>query len=207
MPPFDVVGVGLNATDTLILLPHFPPYGGKAPFRARSPEPGRTSGERDGHLLQPGSARKIYRHAGRRPTRRAFSWKACARAASTWTTSRSARIARTKAPTSWLTRPQANARCSGIGTNACASIADSLTADKIACARLLHIDGHDTPAVSRAAEIARRHQIPVSVDVDTIYPGFERVLPNVDYLVASSEFPARWTQETRSVSSLGHDPG
>ena len=66
---------------------------------------------------------------------------------------------------------------------------DSLTPEKIACARLLHIDGHDTPAVARAAEIARRHQIPVTVDVDTIYPGFDRVLPNVDYLIASSEFP------------------
>jgi len=32
------------------------------------------------------------------------------------------------------------------------------------------------------------------VDVDTIYPGFERVLPLVDYLIASSEFPARWTR-------------
>ena len=65
----------------------------------------------------------------------------------------------------------------------------SITVEKITCARLLHIDGHDTPAVSRAAEIARRHQITVSVDVDTIYPGFEGVLPNVDYLIASSEFP------------------
>jgi sulfofructose kinase len=33
----------------------------------------------------------------------------------------------------------------------------------------------------------------VTVDVDTIYPGFERVLPLVDYLIASTEFPARWT--------------
>ena len=31
-PTFDVVGVGLNATDTLILVPHFPAYGGKVPF-------------------------------------------------------------------------------------------------------------------------------------------------------------------------------
>jgi len=69
----------------------------------------------------------------------------------------------------------------------------SLTPEKIVCARLLHIDGHDTPAVARAAEIARRHHIPVTLDVDTIYPGFDRVLPNVDYLIASSEFPARWT--------------
>ena len=29
---FDVVGVGLNATDTLLVVPHFPAYAGKAPF-------------------------------------------------------------------------------------------------------------------------------------------------------------------------------
>ncbi len=33
----------------------------------------------------------------------------------------------------------------------------------------------------------------MTLDVDTIYHGFDRVLPNVDYLVASSEFPAAWT--------------
>jgi len=79
---------------------------------------------------------------------------------------------------------------------------DNITPEKITCARLLHIDGHDTPAVSRAAEIARRHHIPVSVDVDTIYPGFDRVLPNVDYLVASSEFPSRWTQKPDPFRAL-----
>ena len=77
-----------------------------------------------------------------------------------------------------------------------------LTPEKIACARLLHIDGHDTAAVARAAEIARAHRIPVTVDVDTIYPGFERVLPNVDYLVASSEFPSRWTGEPDPFRAL-----
>jgi sugar/nucleoside kinase (ribokinase family) len=70
---------------------------------------------------------------------------------------------------------------------------EAITEDQITCARLLHIDGHDTPAVEQAARIARDHGIPVTVDVDTIYPGFDRVLPLVDYLIASSEFPGRWT--------------
>jgi sulfofructose kinase len=78
----------------------------------------------------------------------------------------------------------------------------SLTPEKITCARLLHIDGHDTPAVARAAEIARRHQIPVTVDVDTIYPGFDRVLPYVDYLISGSEFPARWTGQPDPFRAL-----
>jgi len=33
----------------------------------------------------------------------------------------------------------------------------------------------------------------VTADVDTIYAGFDRVLPLVDYLIASADFPPRWT--------------
>jgi sulfofructose kinase len=80
--------------------------------------------------------------------------------------------------------------------------AEEITDDMICGARLLHVDGHDTPAVARAAHIARRHGIPVTVDVDTIYQGFDRVLPNVDYLVASSEFPTAWTGETDPFKAL-----
>src|SRR5215469_6284281 len=40
MPAFDVVGVGLNATDTLILVPHFPAYAGKAPYVREMLSPG-----------------------------------------------------------------------------------------------------------------------------------------------------------------------
>src|SRR5581483_3950874 len=39
-PRFDVIGVGLNATDTLILLPKFPAYAGKVPFEAEMLSPG-----------------------------------------------------------------------------------------------------------------------------------------------------------------------
>ena len=39
-PPFDVVGVGLNATDTLLIVPHFPAYAGKVPFHSEHLSPG-----------------------------------------------------------------------------------------------------------------------------------------------------------------------
>jgi sulfofructose kinase len=77
-----------------------------------------------------------------------------------------------------------------------------ITPQKILGARMLHIDGHDTPAVARAARIARDHGIPVTVDVDTIYPGFDQVLASVDYLVASTGFPARWTGEPDPFRAL-----
>ena len=46
----DVVGVGLNATDTLLLVPHFPAYGGKAPFVREILSPGRTGRQCHGDL-------------------------------------------------------------------------------------------------------------------------------------------------------------
>jgi sulfofructose kinase len=79
---------------------------------------------------------------------------------------------------------------------------DEITPEQIECARLLHIDGHDTPAVERAASIARNAGIPVTVDVDTIYHGFDRVLPFVDYLITSSEFPVNWTNERDPFRAL-----
>jgi sulfofructose kinase len=80
--------------------------------------------------------------------------------------------------------------------------ADDITEEMIANTRLLHIDGHDTAAVAKAAAIARKHKIPVTVDVDTIYHGFEEVLPNVDYLITSSEFPTAWTNEKDPFTAL-----
>src|SRR5438105_15577148 len=40
MARFDVAGVGLNATDTLLVVPHFPAYAGKVPFHEEIVSPG-----------------------------------------------------------------------------------------------------------------------------------------------------------------------
>src|ERR1041384_5484750 len=45
MAEFDVVGVGLNATDTLLIVPHFPAYAGKVPFEEEFLSPGRQAKE------------------------------------------------------------------------------------------------------------------------------------------------------------------
>ena len=39
-PPFDLVGVGLNATDTAIIVPHFPRYNSKRAFLEERMEAG-----------------------------------------------------------------------------------------------------------------------------------------------------------------------
>ena len=83
-----------------------------------------------------------------------------------------------------------------------AYIAFGMYPDEIINSRLLHIDGYDTEAAAFAARTAQKNGIPVSLDVDTVYPGFEAVLKHVDFLVAGSGWPAKWTGETDPFLAL-----
>jgi sulfofructose kinase len=198
---FDVVGVGLNATDTLLLVPHFPAYAGKVPFIQEILSPGGqvasamitcaklglrvkyigTVGDDERGAIQMDSLRSSGINVDDVQQRRG-----CANQSAYILIDES-----TGERTVLWRRPD------------CLRLDPAeITEEKIACARLLHIDGHDTPAVERAASFARRSGIPVTVDVDTIYHGFDRVLPHVDYLVASSEFPVQWTNERDPFKAL-----
>ncbi len=73
---------------------------------------------------------------------------------------------------------------------------------EIARSRLLHIDGYDTEAAAFAASTARKNGVPVSLDVDAVYNGFESVLKHVDFLLAGSGWPAKWTGETDPFLAL-----
>ncbi|HEV2418375.1 MAG TPA: PfkB family carbohydrate kinase [Terriglobia bacterium] len=60
--------------------------------------------------------------------------------------------------------------------------------EMISTARALHIDGCDVEAALAAARIAHEHGIPVFADLDTTYPQVESLFPYIDYLVASAGF-------------------
>jgi sulfofructose kinase len=208
-PPFDVVGVGLNATDTLLLVSHFPAYGGKVPFLQEILSPGGQVASAMVACARLGLRAKYIGTIGD-DERGRVQMKSLEGSGIDLThvqqrgncANQSAYIIidqSTGERTVFWSRPE------------CLAITpEEITPDQITCARLLHIDGHDTPAVAHAAALARSHGIPVTVDVDTIYPGFENVLPNVDYLVSSSEFPARWTRledPFRALAKLQNDYG
>src|SRR6266545_7062553 len=192
MPEFDVVGVGLNATDTLLIVPHFPAYAGKVPFEDEHMSPGGQVASALVACARLGLRTKYIGAVGDDLRGRiqieslegtginldhVMIRKGCPNQSAYIVIDRS---------TGERTVLWRRDDCLKVHPG-------EITDEMISGARLLHIDGHDTPAVARAAEIARRHGIPVTVDVDTIYHGFDRVLPNVDYLVASSEFPTNWT--------------
>jgi sulfofructose kinase len=192
MPDFDVVGVGLNATDTVLIVPRFPAYGGKAPFTREFYSVGGQVATAVVTCARLGLRAKYIGTVGDDERGRIQMESLLASGIDlehvqlrTNCPNQSAYIVvdeSTGERTILWSRPD------------CLTISpEQITPDQIACAHLLHIDGHDTPAVERAARIARDRNIPVTVDVDTIYAGFDRVLPLVDYLIASAEFPTRWT--------------
>jgi sulfofructose kinase len=60
--------------------------------------------------------------------------------------------------------------------------------EAICSARLLHIDGCDVEAALQAARWARQAGMLVTADLDTVYKKVEGLFPLIDYLIASANF-------------------
>src|SRR5258707_7855936 len=59
--------------------------------------------------------------------------------------------------------------------------------------RVLHIDAHDPPACAVMAVAARNSDAIVTSDIDNIYEGLPDLLPLIDVLITSAQFPHRLT--------------
>ena len=68
--------------------------------------------------------------------------------------------------------------------------------------RVLHIDAHDPPACARLAQSAQGSGTIVTADIDNIYEGLPELLPSIDVLVTSREFPHRLTGISDERASL-----
>ncbi len=198
---FDVVGIGENAVDTVLVVPSFPSYGGKTTFHRELLSPGGQVASAIVTCQKLGLRSKYIGSVGD-DFRGRIQLKSLEESGVDISDiqirkdcpNQSAYIVideRTGERTIFSHRPT------------CLQIEpEQILPEQIACARLLHIDGHDTPAVAHAARLARENGVEVAVDVDTIYHGFDQVLPYVDYLVASTNFPKSWTNERDPFRAL-----
>src|SRR5208337_2741413 len=163
MPEFDVVGVGLNATDTLLIVPHFPAYAGKVPFQEEVVSPGG----------QVASALVTCARLGLR-TKYIGTVGDDERGRIQMESLRESGInlddveIRSDCPnqTAYILIDQSTGERTVLWKrDDCLRLKpSSITEDKITSARLLHIDAHDTDAVTLAAQLAGRHGIPVTLD-------------------------------------------
>jgi sugar/nucleoside kinase (ribokinase family) len=201
MPPVvDVVGVGINATDTVIRLPHFPALDTKVEMLSSEILPG-------GQVATAMVACQRWglqtRYVGKVGADEAGQLQA-------------RNFVREGVEAQILIVPGASSQVAYILVDqdsgertilwkrdaAIALRPEDLRPEWIVQARALHVDGHDTAAAATAARWARKAGIPVTADLDNLYPGIEKLLPNVDYLLASREFPERLTGESDLRNSL-----
>ena len=192
LPIVDLVGVGLNATDTLISLPDHPSPGSKVEFSSAAVLPGGQVASAVVACQYWGLRTRYIGKLGDDPAaaahRRAFddlgvetrliTVPGCA--------SQQAFIlvdAEGERTVLWKRNQELRMR------------PENLEREWIVNARALHLDGYDTAAAAQAAEWAHAAGIPVVIDLDELYPGIEAVLGNVDYMIVSRNIPEQLTGE------------
>ena len=195
----DLVGVGLNATDTLIAVPRHPERGSKVESVSVSVLPGgqvasaviacQRWGLRTryvGKLGHDGAAalhRQEFANAG--VETQIVTAEGCA--------SQQAFI---------LVDPQGERTVLWRREEELALQPSELQREWVVNARALLVDGYDTEAATTAAGWAREAGLPVIADFDDAYPGIEGLIENVDCLIVSRDFPSRLGGETDLRKSL-----
>lgn len=189
-PPVDLVGVGLNATDTLIELAVFPAAGAKVEFETMRVLPGGQTasaivacqqwGLRTRYVGKLGDDHAATKH--RDAFRQAGVEAQVLTAANAASAQSIILVDGTGERTVLLKRDNRTSLAAG-----------DLQKSWITSARALHLDGFDTAAATVAAGWAREAGIPVIADLDEMYHGVHALLPLIDYLIVSRDFPARLT--------------
>lgn len=197
----DVLGVGLNATDTLLLVREFPPYAGKVAFERELLSPGGQVATAIVACAHLGLKTKYVGTIGDDLRGQIQRESLAGTGVDT-----SSLIVRAGCPnqTAYIIIDERTGERTVLWQRFdCLRLKpEDIRAEDVRNARLLHIDGYDIEAAAYAASVARASHVPVSLDVDTVYPGFESVLPQVDYLVAGSGWPAKWTGEADPFVAL-----
>ena len=79
---------------------------------------------------------------------------------------------------------------------------EDLRRDWVDSARLVHVDGHNALAGTLAGKWAREVGAVVTADLDHVYPGIDDLLAVLDYPVTSRSFPEHWTGETDLLRAM-----
>ena len=195
----DLVGVGLNATDTLIRLDQFPSRGSKTEYQESSILPGgqaattvvacQTWGLSTRYVGKLGDDEAAALH------RREFT--------RTGVDARLITVTHASSPQSLILVDEGGERTIFFRRDERLLLQpDDLERAWIENARALHVDGFETAAATQAARWARAAAIPVIADLDELYPGVEDLIANVDYLIVSRDFPSRLTGERNLIRAL-----
>jgi sugar/nucleoside kinase (ribokinase family) len=195
----DLVGVGLNATDTLIPLTTYPARGSKVEYRNASVMPG---GQAATTVIACQSWGLSTRYVGKlgeddaaRLHREAFAHVGVEAQLTT--------VPGAASPQSLILVDEGGERTVLCRRDERLLLRpEDLRREWIVNARALHVDGYETAAATQAARWARAAGIPVIADLDELYTGVEGLIENVDYLIVSRDFPCRLMADPDLESAL-----
>jgi sulfofructose kinase len=196
----DVVGVGINATDTIIRLPRFPALDSKVEMLSAETKPG---GQVASAIVACRRWGLTARYVGKIGDDAAGKLQA-------------AEMQREGVEAHWILARGCASQTSFILVDEpsgertvlwkrdpeVALRPEDLKRDWIRGARTLLVDGHDTEAAAQAACWAREEEVPVVGDFDNLYPGIQVLLQYVDFPITSKDFPERLTGERDLLKSL-----
>ena len=200
LPIVDVVGVGLNATDTLIRVPHFPALDSKVRMIESVT---RAGGEVASALaacqrwgLRTRYIGKVGDDAAGELQREEFARDGVEARVTT--------VPNCPSQSSFILVDESSGERTILWQRdpRVELVPEDLDRESIVRARLLHVTGSSTDAMSRAAKWAHEAGIPVTLDVDGVYPGVEVLLEDVDYLISSRTFPEKLTGDANLFTSL-----
>jgi sugar/nucleoside kinase (ribokinase family) len=185
----DIVAIGLNATDTLIRVPHFPAFDSKMKILSSSLLPGGQAAtaavacHRWG--LRSRYVGKIGDDAAGRLQREEFAREGveahlievpnCASQLAFIIVDQSTG----ERTILWQRDDRLDLR------------PEELPQEWIRGARLVHVDGHPCAPAAAAARWAREAGAVVTADLDNLYPGIEELLEHVYFMISSRDFPER----------------
>ena len=199
-PRADVVGVGINATDTIIRLPHFPALDSKVELLSAETRPG---GQVASAIVACRRWGLSARYVGKIGDDAAGQLQMD-------------EMKRAGVEAHWIVAPGVMSQSSYIlvdepsgertvlwkRDSRIALQPEDLRCEWISGARALLVDGHDTAAAAQAARWAREEHVPVVGDFDNRYPGVEALLEFTDFAVTSRDFPERLTGQKDLLKSL-----
>ncbi len=184
---FDVVGLGLNATDTVVLVREFPSLGSKERVVGVSRQAGGQVATALVTCQRLGLRARYVGKVGDDEAGR-FQLDSLRREGLDLRYTRVAR--RTPNQLAYIIVDQATGeRTVFWDRHPRLEVSPSeLTPEAVCSAKVLHLDGCDVEACMRAARWARASGIPVVADLDTVYKRVEKLFPLIDYLIASANF-------------------
>ena len=196
----DIVGVGINSTDTVIRVPRFPVFNSKVEFLTSEVLLG---GQIATAIVACSSWGLRSRYVGKIGD-------------DSFGTLQRQAMERAEIESHWIVVPDCQSQSTYILVDDATGertilwkrdprlelLPQQICKEWVSQAKLLHVDGHDCPGAAAAAKWAREAHIPVTADLDNLYPGVESLLENVDYFISSREFPVRLTGEHDLLLSL-----